>query len=515
MNIKKNRGLYFFTALLTIGIVVFYQIDFGSSDFPTTHRVIYYDIERVPTWSFPVRGNGTSSSPRVADLNKDGVGDVIVGAGRMEFQSSDTAMMAIDGKSGELLWKHSAENQVFGSALLYDIDQDGIEDVFIGGRNGILNAINGHTGEILWKFNSSVPDELIGNKYFNFYNPQLIPDQDGDGLMDLLVANGGNVLIQPYDENRPVGYLMVISSADGSILQEAPMPDGKETYLSAVLSNANDPEEIEVAFGTGGETVGGSFYVCKLTDVLRGNLSDSRKLATNSSKGFIAPPVWVDINKDGKEDLIVASVDGEVYAFDGETKEQLWKAEIPGTEIYGTPAIGYFEKSDLPGVYVTSAIGTWPNLGYSKHTLIDGEDGSIKKTDTLGYFQSSSPLVVDLNGDGVDEILLSVNYESFSEEGRKIYQNTLFVVDFLNDKKFELLDPLDGQNIASTPWIGDMDEDGQLDIVFCHSNNLFQGYAFDGMLIHRMKTSVKIKRPVKWGSYMGSDYNGRLNLDFR
>jgi outer membrane protein assembly factor BamB len=515
MNLNKKSALYFFSGLVLVLILVLYQNDFNTPNFPNTHRVIYYGIDRTPTWSTFVDGNGTFSSPRVADLNNDGVGDIILGAGRQEFQVSDTAMMAIDGKTGNLIWKRSAENQVFGSALLYDIDRDGIEDVIFGGRNGILDAISGRTGKTIWEFSASVGAELIGEKYFNFYNPQLIPDQDGDGLMDILVANGGNVLKQPYDPDRPVGYLLVISSAEGTILQEAAMPDSKETYQSAVLSGDSNLDEIEVAYGTGGETIGGSFYVCKLTDVLEGDLSNSKILATNNKKGFIAPPVWVDINGDGKEDLIGASVDGEVYAFNGTDMKEMWKAEISGTEIYSTPAIGFFKSEDKLDIYVTSAIGTWPNLGFSKHTLIDGKNGSIIQTDTLGYFQSSSPLVVDLNGDGVDEVFLSVNYESFNEEGKKIYQNTLFVIDFLNGKKFEILDPLDGQNIASTPWIGDMDRDGQLDIVFCHSNNLLKGYAFDGMLIHRLKTNVKLTRPITWGSYMGSQYNGRATIDFQ
>lgn len=509
--VKSRKWIVFLTGTLLVVLALVSYFLISPSGYPSVYRVIYYGIERSPSWSASLDGVGSFSSPRVTDLNKDGVGDIVLGAGRQEFQESDTAVTALDGKTGDVIWKSAAENQVFGSPLFHDITQDGVNDVLISGRNGIFKAINGVNGEFIWNFSDLVDKATIGKKYFNFYNPQLIPDQDGDGLRDVLVANGGDVLKQPFDEDRPVGHLLVISSETGKILSEAPMPDGKETYLSAVLSSGLESEEVAIAFGTGGETVGGSLYLCTLADVLAGNLSRAVQLASNESKGFIAPPVWVDLTGDGREDLVAASVDGDVYAFDGKSKALLWKTAIQGTEIYSTPAIGFFRNRDTPGVYVTSAIGTWPNLGFSKHSLLDGASGEMLQTDTLGYFQSSSPVVVDLNGDGLDEVLLSVNYESFSEEGKKIYQNTLFLVDFSTNKKFELQVPLDGQNIASTPWLGDLDGDGNLDIVFCHSTNPTKEYAFDGMSVHRIKTKVAIETPIIWGAYMGNEGNGRFN----
>ena len=67
---------------------------------------------------------------------------------------------------------------------------------------------------------------------------------------------------------------------------------------------------------------------------------------------------------------------------------------------------------------------------------------------------------------------------------------------------------LPGHNIASTPWIGDLDNDKMLDIVFCHSDNKKHTYVFDGMQVNCLKTTIPILKPVKWGSYMGSNYDG-------
>ena len=92
-------------------------------------------------------GIGTFSSPRVADLNGDNIGDIILGAGRAELQTSDSAVVALDGVSGDLLWTVSANDQMFGSATIEDITGDAVPDVFISGRAAELIAINGSSSE--------------------------------------------------------------------------------------------------------------------------------------------------------------------------------------------------------------------------------------------------------------------------------------------------------------------------------------------------------------------------------
>ncbi len=154
------------------------------------------------SWTKTLPGLGTFSSPRVSDLNRDGVGDIILGAGRQEFQPCDSAIIALDGRTGELLWRNSAIDQIFGSATLKDLNSDGIEDVVIEGRSAELQAIDGANGRVLWKFDVKSHSEGGKKRWYNFYNPQFIPDQDSDGVEDLLVSNGGDVKAAPYDLGR-------------------------------------------------------------------------------------------------------------------------------------------------------------------------------------------------------------------------------------------------------------------------------------------------------------------------
>src|SRR5688572_30218223 len=110
------------------------------------------NLHAQQSWSVTYKGMGTFSSPRVTDLTGDGVGDVIFGAGREEFQACDSAVIAVDGKSGKMLWHVRAKDQIFGSPMLKDLTGDGVEDVIINGRSAEFMAINGKTGNLIWRF---------------------------------------------------------------------------------------------------------------------------------------------------------------------------------------------------------------------------------------------------------------------------------------------------------------------------------------------------------------------------
>jgi outer membrane protein assembly factor BamB len=461
------------------------------------------------TWSEVLPNIGTFSSPRLSDLNRDGVKDIVLGGGRLEFQKCDTAMFALDGKNGKMLWHVGAIDQVFGSAALLDITGDGIEDVFLNGRSSELKAINGTTGQVIWAFDTVLYSLKKTKRWFNFYNPQFIHDVDKDGFRDILISNGGDIWVPPYNPNRATGRLVVLSSKTGKLLADANMPDGREIYMSISIDfNEKKPLNSKIIFGTGGETIGGNLYIATLDMVLKGNLSKSTLLDSSLTRGFISPPAWVNLTNDKQKDIVVAAVDGRLIAYDGLTNKKLWQSLLEGTEAYSSMAIGHFNKDTIPDFFVTFARGVWPDLSWTKQAMINGKNGKIEYRDSLGYYQTSSPVVADLTGDGVEEVILSVDYQVLDAIGRKSFYTTLYAIDFTHKQALPIIEGLPGHNVSSTPWLGDMDNDGFLDIVYCHGTNSNKTYTFDGLRVTRLKTTFPITKPIKWGSYMGSNYDG-------
>ena len=106
---------------------------------------------QTTSWSFFADSISTYSSPRSHDINNDGVLDIVIGGGK-DGESSSFGIMAIDGGTGNLLWSVPSRNEVFGSAVFQDVTSDGIEDVFITGREAQFYALNGSDGSLIWDF---------------------------------------------------------------------------------------------------------------------------------------------------------------------------------------------------------------------------------------------------------------------------------------------------------------------------------------------------------------------------
>lgn len=468
------------------------------------------DEVRTASWTTYIDSIGTYSSARVVDLNNDQVLDIVLGAGGKEEIPCDSAVIALDGATGKILWAIPGINQFVGSAVFIDINNDAVKDVFIGGRWAQLAAIDGANGKIIWTFypERKKTDGSDGG-WYNFTTPQIIPDQDGDGFPDLIIANGGDARAEPFDTARPAGRLLVLSSRTGKILANVAVPDGKETYMSVVCEIKNDGQ-ISVLFGTGGETIGGHLYRTTLSDIMKGDISASKILAACDTKGFVSSPVLVDINNDGTRDVISNVADGSMLAIHGVTDSLLWQVQFPGTEAYTMPAIGLFNNDSIPDLFANFAIGSFPKLNYSIRFMVDGKTGKVQYQDTIPAFQYASAVAADLDGDGFDEAI--VNQTVFKKtQFENLFYSEVVVFDFVRNTKRVLGGNLPATNLASTPFVGDMDKDGILDIV-CTAVE-YRNAAYDlaqplGLYVRRFVTGVKVKKGVNWGGFMGSEGMG-------
>lgn len=465
-------------------------------------------------WSTDLPVIGSQSSPRAVDLTGDGVLDIVMGAGKNEFQYSNQGILALDGVTGEIIWQHEAEDQVYGSATFLDVNQDGVQDVFIGGRSPHFRAIDGKTGDLIWKYNYQYEDHpILKFARFNFNNSVLVPDQNGDGLPDLLVVNGGNAEADPYQmENRFPGVLMLMDSKTGEIIAADTMPDGMESYMSPLAFSQPGSDEHYIIFGSGGETFSGNLYLGKVSDLKSQQLVNCKIIASETGQGFIAPPVLADINKDGFLDIIAISHASTIFAIDGKSHEIRWKNKIEGTECSNSFAVGYFNEDDIPDFFTFVSKGQWPQNTGSIQVMLDGKNGEIAYMDSLGCTGFSSPVAYDLNKDGIDEVIISINEfdcnRDIGDQSSFPIENKLLAIDFKEKKNWMIDQTKFYKNVFSTPWIGDMDQDGFLDIVYCQYYSHADILSFLGMRVRRIDTHIKIKNEPLWGAYMGTEGNG-------
>lgn len=492
-----------------IGIVLLFQLTMCSKPRKKSELI----------WDKNFSGIGSQSSPRAADLNKDGIMDIVIGAGKNEYQYSNQGILALDGRSGDVMWQQEADDQVYGSATFYDVTGDGITDIFIGGRSPHFKALDGETGKILWQYKFHYEqDSILQFARFNFNNSVLVPDQNGDGLQDILTVNGGNSKAEPNSEkNRFPGVLILFDSKTGNILSADTMPDGKESYMSPIGYQEPDSDQFILLFGTGGETISGNLYKSTLSDLMQKKIYRAKILASEKGHGFIAPPVLADISGDKYPDIVAISHGSTVFSIDGKTGQQLWQQHIPGTESSNSFAVGYFTSDKVPDFFTFVSKGLWPNSTGSLQVMFDGKNGQIAYMDSIGCTGYSSPVVYDINHDGRDEAIISINeYDcalGFTGSSPTTIENKLVAIDFKKNS-IQTIDQQKGfKNVFSTPWIGDMDDDGYLDVVHClyfHHSYLLN---FMGMRVKRIATPIRLEDDPAWGAYMGSKGDGLFKSD--
>ncbi len=418
-------------------------------------------------WSLTSASSDISSSPRFTDLNKDEVLDVVLGAG-IENVPSKNGVIALNGKTGEILWAYPSPTQIYTSALFQDVNGDGIDDVFIGGRSATFFAIDGATGKSIWEFWTDTKENARKASVLNFFATQWVADQNKDGYKDLLCTNGGDYLAGPKDKNRVVAKLMVISGKDGKALASAKLPEQRESYY-APHTYTNHKNQTMILFGTGGETIDGGLWEVPLEHLMKNSIAKAKLIAHDSIKGFILNSVLADINNDENLDILNARMSATLSAFDGKTHAKIWEvSEFIGYECYVTPTLGQFTGDATLDFFTIVAKGSFPEYTEFMLVILDGKTGKVAYTEKAGFNQYSPASAVDLNNDGLDEIIYIEN--TLLDPEQFLVVNQVKVID-LKDKSNYYVGPIrKGLSMASTPSIVDLDNDGAYELIVASSS---------------------------------------------
>ena len=457
-------------------------------------------------WSAYLDTSTTFSSARAADLTNDGVLDLVIGGG-LDGAPESNGVNAINGVDGSVLWNFYTEEEIFGSAQIMDITNDNVPDVFIGGRYAEFYAIDGSTGNMLWEFFPYAPTQAVDSGWFNFYNPQFIPDQNSDGVEDILVANGGNHALPPWDTLRDPGMLMILDAMTGSVIAMDTMPDGEETYCSPTVYEHDGI--LQIIYGSGGENDKGSLWRTTIADLMADNLENSTQLASDPTLGFIAPTSIADMNDDGDLDIINLAYDGTVRCFDGSNNALLWQVDNPGTESSAGPTIGNFIGDATPDVFGVVYKGAAPTFTEFYQILIDGATGNVVWKDSLGSMHYGSSSAVDLDLNGRDEAIVSLNYHNGTS-----FSHQVLSIDFQNDVVTPMSPVEAGVNLATTVLVEDLDNNGFLDFVYGYRADSLNPMGDKGFYVKCLEGTNAIPPVgIAWGGYQGTHKDGHYNYE--
>lgn len=305
---------------------------------------------------------------------------------------------AYDDYAKEVLLPHKMSQ--FGPAIsVGDINNDGLDDIFIGGAKGFEGAVFTQTRE--GTFQEDKQQFLHDHKNYEDVGA-LFFDADGDGDLDLYVVSGGN----EFESNDPMLKDRLYINDSGTFkYDDTRLPDLR--FSGAAIAENDFDNDGDLDLFIGGRLVPGRYPFPASSALLQNDGHGKFKDITSSNAkdlfdiGMITDAVWHDMNDDGFDDLIVA---GE------------WTAIVPLLNNRGN-----FVKSDEIG-----AVGWWYSLDMADLNN-DGRRDLLAGNLGLNYkykASKSEPFKVyadDFDGNGSNDIVLGYynDGELFPLRGRQ------------------------------------------------------------------------------------------------
>jgi len=195
-----------------------------------------------------------------------------------------------------------------------DMNNDGKDDVFIGASKGFHNAI--FVQESNGKFRQTINEDMVADSMYEDVAATLV-DVNNDKYADLIIASGGNEYYGTDKHLLPRVYIN-----DGKAHFKKREDAFADIYMTASCVVANDfNKDGFIDLFIGGRAMPWTYgqlppsYLLqndgtgKFTDVTNTNAKDLKEV------GMVTNANWVDIDKDGDDDLLVCCEWGSIYAF--------------------------------------------------------------------------------------------------------------------------------------------------------------------------------------------------------
>lgn len=424
--------------------------------------------------------------PVVGDINNDGNMEIVV------YMGGDPTKIYAFNSDGSLVdgWPAFVDNELLpggnlGPPTIADIDNDGYQEIFVNGYEGIY--IFNHNGsflrrikqinscspsgsqecivydldndgnmEIIKKYISVKPQggscgvnltvfDIYGNvlngwpqMYFNYKGQpgaggESIPaigNLDNDSDLEIVIAANRYTL----DGTREIDGRIIVYNLNGSILDGFPFDIDKFfDWQAPAIGDLNNDGNNEIVF-----TASKRIYVI---DRYGNNFTGWPQLV---DKKIQASPALADFNNDGYLEIVISKTEDpfETYVFDYQGNVLPGWPQHTSWNDYRAPIVGDVNSDGNPDVVTTAGNGVVPWSSGDGGVYAWNFDGSLidgfpKVTENDAQ---ASATIADIDNDGKVEIIASSNWDRDHETDETKHRSTIYIWELDSDFNQETME---------------------------------------------------------------------------
>ncbi|OPL18229.1 MAG: hypothetical protein AVO35_06915 [Candidatus Aegiribacteria sp. MLS_C] len=299
-------------------------------------------------------------------------------------------LMILTASAPDTLWWNVTSGGVYSIVEIGDLNGDGTRDVACGVNfwddQPTLWCLSGADGATIWssdQYKGIYQDEGLAG----------VPDMDGDGYNDILLATPGGYA-------PPGRCLILVSGVDGSLVWQwsayENMPSGAGWGYSCCIMEDQTGDGLPECIGGFGSTGSSNTSAAACLDGATGDTLWTRTVA-DAVEDVLAVP---DVNQDGVQEVVLGIggnhyTDYTIELLDGSDGTMLW-SRMGGGDVMCVDAMD--REDTLPWIVTSSFDGevTCYDLG---GTLIWDRD--------IGGMLLDVEAGPDLDGDGIPEVALA------------------------------------------------------------------------------------------------------------
>ena len=375
------------------------------------------------------------------------------------------------------------------ASALIDVDNDGIDEVFVGGGLGQQDGLFVYKNGAFEKSDFTLPASSETNSSYGAVSFDL----DSDGNVDLFLSTKEGLL---WYRNTGSGFestKIAIPFNDKSICAGVTFGDiNRDGHADMFVSNYIRKDKME------GQTTfkdfnygGSSLLMLNKGDNTFEDVTEQYGL-TYIHNTFMG--IFIDMDKDGWLDLVAAHDTGEARTYKNEAGQKFSLKENPTTGKYAYPmgiAVGDYDNNGYMDFFFSNTGSSVPvflargDLAeedvFIKEWMLFKNGGNFnftdvgKETKVADFEFSWGALFQDLNLDGRQDLVVAQNYVDFPPHklfklpGRVLVQRANGTFASVEDQAGAI-----NKNYGITPLSSDFNQDGYPDLLFSNLQGPFR-----------------------------------------